>query len=145
MRNLDHVAKLGALIVFREQVSAGVAREPTLRTEADLIERHVFRRLLDPAFDAILRFDCPAASQEGMSTMRRLPLGTNRKGVKVARARVVILEKKPSTFSSLNIASATGSYPPSAWPRLSELPRQRWTVIFMSRGRSAIAPLIRRA
>src|SRR5262249_21811272 len=72
-----------------------------------------------------------------------LPGGTNRSGSNEPARGVSYSRKNPSTPTSLNSTSATGSYPPCASQLLAALPRQRWRHTTMSFGRLAIDALIR--
>src|SRR5438045_5225772 len=56
-RRLDDETELGDLLVPGQRVAVDGGGEAALRAEAELLERHVFRCLLDPALELVLAFE----------------------------------------------------------------------------------------
>ena len=82
--------------------------EAALRAERQLVERDVARRLVDPPLELVLALELGALEVMRPSTTV-LPLGTKRSGAKSPERASSYSRKKPSTSSSLNRISATGS------------------------------------
>src|SRR5678815_3061262 len=55
--DLDDEAQLGALRLDRDVVAVHRAREAALGRQAQLLDRHVLRRLVDAALQVVLRFE----------------------------------------------------------------------------------------
>src|SRR6187397_3226191 len=60
LRDLDDQPQLRPLVVFRQAVALDGRREAALRRQAELLERCVARRLLEPALQLVLRLQLAA-------------------------------------------------------------------------------------
>ena len=107
-RHLDDEPQLGHLLVVGELVALDRGREPALRRQAQLVERHVLRRLVDAALEGVLALQLGALGGDE-AEHDRLPGGTNRSGAKPPDRSSSYSRKNPSTASSPNSASATKS------------------------------------
>src|SRR5258708_39657042 len=94
LRHFDHALQFAPLHRFRDRGSAECARDPALRAEAQIFQRHIFRRRLDSALERVFRFErwhLGAHQSEHDSLLRTLGEKTQR--LEAARALVVVFQE----------------------------------------------------
>jgi hypothetical protein len=77
----------------RQRVAVDGRREATLRAEAELLERHVFRRFVDPPRQIILAFECRPFARNGAEDHPLAPPWHEAQRLELAGAGIVVFEK----------------------------------------------------
>ena len=108
MRCADHEIELCPLLVFREKVASGNAREPALSRQRKLIQRHKFASSFDAAkqIGLVLKRCCFRRNQANHDP---LILGNKAQRFEAAGALAIILQEERATGIRLKSFSATGS------------------------------------
>src|SRR5690606_29592659 len=91
--DLEHEAELALLVVLRDAVALGDAREAALRRQAKLLEREVPRRLVDTPLDPVLVLE-RAVLRRDETENDLLALRHEPERLESARALVVVLEEE---------------------------------------------------
>src|SRR5215469_14210715 len=94
-RGLDDEVQLGDLLVPGQCVAVDGRGEAALRAEAKLLERHVFRRLVDTALQRVLAFERGALAGDEAENHPLLPTRHEAQRFEPAGAGVVVFQKEP--------------------------------------------------
>src|SRR6202011_6222261 len=93
-RCLHNKAKLGDLLLPGQRVAVDGRRESALRTEAELLERHVFRRLVDPPLELVLAFERRPLAGDEAQDHPFLRARYEPQWLEAARARIVVFQEE---------------------------------------------------
>src|SRR3984893_271024 len=93
-RRLDDEAQLCDLFVSGQRVAVDGRGEAALRAEAELLERHVFRRLVDPALQSVLAFERGALAGDEAQDYPLIALGHKAQRLEPAGARIVVFQEE---------------------------------------------------
>ena len=92
--DLDDEAELGHLVVVGELIALDGGRESALRRQAQLIERHIARRLVDPSPELILALELRTLGSD-QSQNDLFALGHEPQRFEAAGTGVVVFEEEP--------------------------------------------------
>src|SRR5881296_2357226 len=107
-RDLERQPELAPLVVDGDLVAVVRAREPTLRAQAEVLQRHVLRRRLDAPLEIVLPLEL-GDFRADQPEHHRLLLRHEPERLEASRAVRVVSRKNAFTFNRVNTVSATGS------------------------------------
>src|SRR6202048_4823167 len=93
-RCLHNKTKLGDLLLPGQRVAVDGRRESALRTEAQLPERHVFRRFVDAALQYVSAFERRPLAGDEAQDHPFLPARHEPQWLEAARARIVVFQEE---------------------------------------------------
>src|SRR5712671_727119 len=93
-RGLDDEAQLGDLLVPGQCVAVDGRGEAALRGKAELLERHVFGRLVDPALQIVLAFERRPLAGDEAQDHPLLPARHKAQRFEATRAGVVVFQEE---------------------------------------------------
>src|SRR6266404_1130998 len=93
-RCLHDETELGDLLVAGQRVAVDGRGKAALRAEAELFERHVSRRLVDPALQLVLAFERGAFAGDEAQDHALLPARHKAQWLEAARAGIVVFQEE---------------------------------------------------
>src|SRR6266436_4110875 len=93
-RGLDDETQLGDLFVPGQRVAVDGRREAALRAEAELLQRYVFCRLVDPALQLVLAFERGALASDEAEDHPFVPARHEAQWLEPTRAGVVVFQEE---------------------------------------------------